>query len=64
MDDSEDPWVTLRFHGCPEVVRFKASGEADTAFAAETPEFQKEIKLIADAVHQAYIDARSSRFWI
>ena len=62
VDDSEDPWVTLKFHGCPEVVRFKASGEAVAALAAEAPEFRKEIKLIADAVHQAYIDANSSRF--
>ena len=26
VDDSDDPWVTLKFQGCPEVVRLKASG--------------------------------------
>ena len=24
VDDTDDPWVTLKFHGCPEIVRFKA----------------------------------------
>ena len=57
VDDSDDPWVTLKFQGCPEVVRFKASSEADTALAVEAPEFQNEIKVIIDAVHQAYIAA-------
>ena len=57
VDDSDVPWVTLKFQGCPEVVRFKASGEADADLVAEVPEFQKEIKAIIDSVHQAYIDA-------
>ena len=57
VDDSDAPWVTLKFQGRPEVIRFKASGEADAALAAEAPEFQKEINVIFDAVHQAYIDS-------
>ena len=57
VDDSDDPWVTLKFQGYPEVVKFKASGEADAASASKAPEFQKEIQVIADAVHQAYIDS-------
>ena len=57
VDDSDDPWVTLKFQGRPEVIRIKASGEADAAPAANAPEFQKEIKVIANAVHQAFNEA-------
>jgi len=57
VDDSDAPWVTLKFQGCPEVVRFKASDEVDITLTAEVPEFQNEIKVIFDAVHQAYIDS-------
>ena len=58
VDDSDDPWVTLNFQGCPEVVRFKASGETGTAFDAVTPEIQKEITFIADSVHRAFCEAK------
>ena len=61
VDDSDDPWVTLKFQGHPEVFRIKASGEADT-LAENTPGMQDEINIIADAVHQAYNVASSSRF--
>ena len=57
VDESDEPWVTLKFHGRSEVIRIKASGDADAALATEKPEFQKEIKVIIDSVHQAYIDA-------
>ena len=60
VDDSDDPWVILKFQGRPEVIRIKASGDADAVSASETPEFQKEIKVIADALHQAYIDSTGS----
>ena len=59
VDDSDDPWVVLKFLGCPEVYRFKASGEVDTN-VVETgviPGMQKEIKTIFDAVHQAFNEA-------
>ena len=36
VDDSDDPWVTLKFQGRPEVIRFKASVDAD---AVETEWF-------------------------
>jgi hypothetical protein len=62
VDDSDDPWVTLKFQNSPEVVRFKASGEADTALVGKTPVMQDEINYIADAVHQAYIQASRSQF--
>ena len=54
VDDSDDPWVTLKFEGCPEVVRFKASGET---VVENNPAMQDEINNIAEAVHQAYIEA-------
>lgn len=62
VDDSDDPWVTLKFQSCPVVVRFKASGEPDAALSAEVSDFQKEIQPIADAVHQAYIQATTNPF--
>lgn len=62
VDDSDDPWVTLKFQGRPEIIRIKASGEADAALAAETPELCDDIKDVADAVHQAYIQATSNPF--
>ena len=62
VDDSDDPWVTLKFQGRPENIRIKASGDADATLAAEKPELGDEIKEIVDAVHQAYVDASSCRF--
>ena len=56
VDDSDDPWVTLKIQGCPEVVCFKASGEADAALA-DASVLRDDIKVIADAVHQAYIES-------
>lgn len=62
VNDSDDPWVTLRFQGCPEVVSFKASGEADAVEKEMVPEMQSEVKVIIDVVHQAYQEACNSRF--
>lgn len=62
VDDSDDPWVTLTFQGGPEVVRFKASGDADSALTAKKLELRDEMKEIADAVHQAYLQATSNPF--
>ncbi|WP_091854862.1 hypothetical protein [Prevotella communis] len=62
VDDSDDPWVTLKCQGCPEVVRFKASGEADAAMAEKISTMQDEINYIVDAVHQAYIQATTTPF--
>ena len=62
VDDSDDPWVTLTFQGGPEVVRFKASGDADSALTAEKLELRDEMKEIADALHQAYLQATSNPF--
>ena len=62
VDDSDDPWVTLKFQDCPEVVRFKAFGEADAIETRMVPEMQSEVKVIIDAIHQAYQEACNSRF--
>ena len=62
VDDSDDPWVTLKFQGRPEVIRIKASGEADAVLAADASVLRDDIKVIADAVHQAYHEAFNSRF--
>ncbi len=63
VDDSDAPWVTLKFSHSSEVVRFKASGEGDAAFpAAEKIELQNEIIFIIDAVHQAYVDSTRESF--
>lgn len=52
----------MKFQGSPEVVRIKASGKANSALAAEMPEFQNDINKIFDAVHQAYIQATTNPF--
>lgn len=62
VDDSDDPWVTLKFQGRPEVIRIKASGEADAALAGDASELRDDIETIADAVHQAYIQASTNMF--
>ena len=58
VDDSDDPWVALKFQGSSEIVRFKASGEADVALTEKIPAMQEEINIIIDAVHQAYTEAK------
>lgn len=62
VDDSDDPWVTLKIQGSSEVIRFKASGEADAVETRMVPEMQSEVKVIIDAIHQAYQEACNSRF--
>ena len=62
VDDSDDPWVTLKFQGRPEVIRIKASGEADAALTADASELRDDIKVIADAVHQAYVESCNRPF--
>ena len=62
VEDSDEPWVTLKFQGRPEIIRFKASGDVDAALAAELLAMQKEITLIVDAVHQAFSEASNCKF--
>ena len=62
VEESDDPWVTLKFEGCPEIVRFRASSEDDVVETGMVPEMQNAIKDIIDAVHQAYIQATTTPF--
>ena len=62
VDDSDDPWVTLKIQGHPDVVRFKASGDANEMELNNIPAMQEDIKQIIDAVHQAYIQATTNPF--
>lgn len=50
------------FTAIKPVVRFKASGDADSALAAEKLELRDEMKVIVDAAHQAYIQATTNPF--
>ena len=62
VDDSDDPWVTLKFSHSPEVVRFKASGGTDAAETKAVLGEDKEINFIIDAAHQAYMQATTNPF--
>ena len=62
VDEADDPWVTLRIQGHPDVVRFKASGDANRVASNILPSMQEDIKTIIDAMHQAYIQATIYKF--
>ena len=62
VDEADEPWVTLKFQGHPDVARFKASGDVNDVELNISPAMQEEIKNIIDAVHQAYIEA-NKLFW-
>ena len=40
VDEADDPWVTLKFQGYPDMVRFKASGDANAAYSVEASELR------------------------
>ena len=62
VDEADDPWVTLKIQGHPDVVRFKASDDANGVELNNIPAMREEIKSIIDAVHQAYIMANKTLF--
>ena len=62
VDDADDPWVTLKIQGHPDVVRFKASDDTNEVELNNIPAMQENIKIIIDAVHQAYIQATTNPF--
>ena len=62
VDEADDPWVNLKIQGHPNVVRFKASGDANGVELNNIPAMQEDIKQIVDAVHQAYIEATNNLF--
>ena len=58
MDDSDDPAVTLKLLGCPEVIQLKASEINEAVVSQAKP----EIRIVMEAIQEAYEKARSSRF--
>ena len=54
VEEDDEPWVVVKIQGCPDDIRIKAS---DTTMNIKTPAMQDEINIIADAVHDAYIEA-------
>ena len=62
VDEADDPWVTLKLQGHPDVVSFKASGDVNELELNNIPDMQEDIKNIIDAVHQAYIQATINPF--
>ena len=59
VEEGEEPWVVVKIQRCPNDIRIKAS---DTTMNIKTPALQDEINHIADAVHQAYIQATTNPF--
>lgn len=62
IEESDDPWVTLKFLESSATIRFKASNDADVFEIEVLPKMQKDIKFIADAVHQVYFEASTYKF--
>ena len=60
VDESDDPWVTLKVQGHDDI-KFKASENAEILDLETLPEAQ-QIKEIISAVQQAYIVASTARF--
>ena len=57
VDDSIDPWVTLKFEGSPEVYKIKASESYKDDLLSFKYENKSELKQIVDAVQFAYAEA-------
>lgn len=62
VDEADDLWVTLKIQGHPDVACFKASGDVNGVELNNVPVMQEDIKIIVDAVHQAYIHATINHF--
>ena len=62
VDDSDELWVTLKFQGCPEVLRFKDSDEVLNSDIKKMPVEQSDIQYIVETVHKAYQEVSNSRF--
>ena len=56
IEDSDDPWITLKVQGCGDL-RFKASENEDKMHLQAMPELQEEINSILSATQQAYKQA-------
>ena len=62
VEETDDPWVSLKVQGYPEVIRVKASDTQNEVKLKEVPAMQEEINHIVDAVHQAYRQAITNSF--
>ena len=62
VDEADDPWVTLKIQGHPDMVRFKASDDTNEVELNTIPAMQEEIKNIVDTVHQAFLQATTNQF--
>ena len=60
IEDTEEPCVSLIIQDYPEPIRINASDSANGLKLNDVPALQDEIRTIADAVHQAYIEANRS----
>lgn len=56
--ESDEPLVTLKIDGS-EDVSFKASEKPDNYLSSAESEIRDEIKIISDAVHDAYLKSTS-----
>ena len=61
VEESDDPWVTLKIDGS-EGIRFKASEKLEDVESLKNHEMRDEIKRISDAVHHAYIESTRELF--
>lgn len=62
VDEAEEPWVTLKIQGYPDVVRFKAADDVNEVELNTIPAMQEDLQAITDAVHHAYIQATRNQF--
>ena len=57
VEESDDPWVMLKVQNYPETIRIKASDIINGLNLEVMPAMQGEIRIIAEAEHQAYNEA-------
>lgn len=57
VDESAEPWITLKVEGEPEVLRLKVSEDACDINSTINPAMQSDVKDIYTAVCHAYREA-------
>lgn len=57
VEETHEPWVTLKVQGCHDEIRFKASDAACLDELKSISTMQDEVKSIIEAVRQAYVAA-------
>ena len=61
VEESDNPVVTLKVN-CRENIKFRASNETEKIISYADIESAKEINLIIDAAHQAYLSSEKCMF--